>query len=105
MKEKIIIPTKKQNMEISIFSMENWWRWLIMFIIIVAACYFFSLLAKSLFAKPKGDDQEGDANTRRSFDDVYPTVYKRNHTDIASMDSGTNTSAAASVAIDAAINV
>ena len=92
-------------METPIFSMDNWWRWLIIFIIIIAAGCFFRVLAKSLFAKTKADNHGGDAEIRSSLGDVPFAEYKRNHTDIASMDSSTNTSTIASIVIDAAANL
>ena len=85
-------------METPIFSMENWWRWLIIITIIVGAIFLLKSLAKQLFGKSTLNDAKFDE--KESYHNAsIPSGDKRN--DVASIDSGTNSAIAASVAIDA----
>ena len=84
----------------NIFSIENWWRWLIVVALLVGAFFLLRSLAIQLFGKPKLNDTELDEN--ENYHNVSTASgYKRG--DIANIDSGMNTSTAANVAIDAAI--
>ena len=83
-----------------IFSIENWWRWVIVIALVVGAFFFLRHLAKQLFGKPKLNEAGLDEN------EIYHNVSTKagdKRIDVASMDSGTNPSTTASIVIDAAV--
>jgi hypothetical protein len=86
-------------MKTVIFSIENWWRLLIIITLIVGAFVFFRSLAKQLFGKSQPNDVESNECTGHHS---IPSTSRNKRTDIASIDSGTNISTAASIVIDAA---